>query len=545
MMNTDPILATLMAPGSPYEVTPARIEGRDVRIYARAPENLAILINEARRFGDEQFLVYGDERISYADYFARVDALTARLVEEYGVTAGDVVGIAMQNCPDWMVGYSAIIMAGGVPALFNSRAGADALSHAQETCGAALILCDDRRAALLAGCGAQILTGDKLSAPGRALETAPGLNAGPEDLGSLFFTSGTTGRAKAAALTHRSLVTGMLNTQMAMAAAFTSMAAQYGMEMEALKAQMPQPASLLVFPLFHTGGCSAVFLTALTTGGKIVIMGRWDAQRAVHLIDSEKITAIGGVPTMYWDLLSVIEGESADLSSLMSISCGGQALPLGLLARLREAFPRAVFGAGYGTTETAGAVSQANGAAFLANPGAAGQILPMVDVRIVGDDGCDVPEGTDGEIWVRGATVMRGYYRNAAANAKAFDDGWYKTGDIGVLIDSTLRISDRKTDMVISGGENIYCAEVERTLGQCADIREIACFGVPDERLGERLVAAVTVAGGASADDLAAFAAAHLPRYQQPSDFFIVPAFSHNAMGKAAKAQLRAAYLET
>jgi len=263
------------------------------------------------------------------------------------------------------------------------------------------------------------------------------------------------------------------------------------------------------------------------------------------LIEKEKVTTFSGVPTMHWDVLRAPNFDAYDLSSIMSISCGGQALPLNLLSEIRERFPRAFIGAGYGMTETCGAISQANGEAFLANPKASGQVLPMVDVQIVDEQGNVCATGETGEIWTKGATLMKGYYGKPDETAAAMSGDWFKTGDIGRLDENGyIYIVDRKTDMVISGGENIYCAEVEQILGQHPDIVQISTFGVPDDRLGERLIACVVVQGKTDVDDVTAFAKDNLAAYKVPTDITVqTEPFALNAMGKVEKQQLRTAYL--
>jgi acyl-CoA synthetase (AMP-forming)/AMP-acid ligase II len=450
----------------------------------------------------------------------------------------------MKNCPEWMIAFIAIINAGGVAVLINSRGTGETMSRAIGDADCVLVIADDKRLQRLneAGYDGASLSGQDFPKP--ITDFTP-TYAKSQDLAAMFFTSGTTGVAKAAAIQHRALITGMMNTQMAMAAVFQKMAHSYNIDIETLRAQMPQSCSLLIFPLFHTSGCSAVFMTALTTGGKLVLMDRWDADEALALIEREKISAFGGVPTMHWDLLRSPNFGKHDLSSLMSVSCGGQALPLNLLAEIREAFPQAYIGAGYGMTETCGAISQANGEAFLANPSASGQILPMVDVQIVGDDGEVLPAGKVGEIWAKGATLMQGYYGRPEDTQASMSGEWFKTGDIGRLDESGyIYIVDRKTDMVISGGENIYCAEVEQIMGRHPGILAIGTFGVSDDRLGERLVACLQVKEGISTEDILTFAKDNLADYKVPTDITVQSdPFELNALGKIQKFKLRAAYL--
>jgi len=542
MKQADPVLESLMSPGAPFEV----VNSGQIRVFKNAPPNLSLVLQRARHFGEADFIVAGDQRLTYSDFFQRADALAAHLIGKLDIQPGQSVAICMQNSPEWMIGFVAITLAGGVAVLINSRGTGEAMKSAVHDADTLLVLADEKRAEKLkdAGLDIPVLLGRDFPQSGAIYETP---NRTSEDLAVMMFTSGTTGRAKAAALSHRAMVHGVMNTQMAMAAIFQKMAADYGMDIETLRKQMPQACSLLAFPLFHTSGCSAVFLTTMSTGGKLVLMDRWDGSKALEIIEAEKVSTFGGVPAMYWDMFSAPDYDQRDLSSLKALSCGGQALPLSLLSEIRKRFPQGFIGAGYGMTEMSGAVSQANGAAFLANPDASGQILPMTDVKIADDDGNEVAEGDVGEIWAKGATMMSAYYGRPEDTAKAFEDGWYKTGDVGRMDENGyIYIVDRKTDMVISGGENIYCAEVEQALGKHTAVQMVTTFGVPDDRMGERLIAAFQMNDPSiSKDELLAFAKDNLAAYKVPTDIIILDRpFELNAMGKVQKQKVRQEYLE-
>ena len=275
-------------------------------------------------------------------------------------------------------------------------------------------------------------------------------------------------------------------------------------------------------------------------------MDRWNAEDALQLIEKERVTTIGGVPAMYWDMLQSDKFDPADLSSIMSISCGGSAFPPNLISLLREKFPRAFIGAGYGMTETAGAISQANGEAFLKKPEASGQILPMMEVQITSSDGEALPVGETGEIWVKGATLMSGYYKRPEDTARSMSGDWFKTGDIGKIDeDGYIYVVDRKTDMVISGGENIYCAEVEQVLRRHPDVLNAVAFGIADDRMGERLIVSLQVkSANISEVDLNLFAKENLANYAVPTEFVLqTTPFALNAMGKVEKHKIREAFL--
>ncbi|WP_066531835.1 class I adenylate-forming enzyme family protein [Sphingobium sp. EP60837] len=495
MSKIDPIFAAVTAPGTPFEIG----EQEGLRFFVNAPSDLNQLIESARRFGEQTCIVdrdgpEGERRLSYTEVFAWRDRLAAHL--EIG--RGDRVAICMRNRAEWMVAFLAVMKLGGVAVLLNSRGSAAELAAMVEEVTPALVLADADRAVLLrdGGYDGRLLdVTQPLEDRGDA--AGDGLIAKPGDPCAILFTSGTTGRVKGAVLSHRSLITGLLGTQLTGSMVLHNMAREYGMPVETLAAQVPPQAILLVYPLFHISGLGSGFLAPLLSGGKIVIMRRWDAEEAVHVIEREKVTQFSTVPTMLWDMVNRARLEDADLSSIRNIGSGGQALPLNLLEEVRKLCPHSMLGTGYGMTETSGAIAQAVGADFLAARTSAGRVLPLVDLRIEREDGTVCGPNQTGEIIVRSAMIMSGYWNRPEDTAKTFTaDGWLRTGDIGYQDeDGYIFIVDRAKDMVISGGENIYCAEVERVLSEMPQITECATFGVADDRLGEALVAVVQAKG--------------------------------------------------
>ena len=529
----DPVLAELTAPEAPFEIV-ADTRGRR---FAAAVDDLDALIETARRHGDATFIVEGETRLSFSETFVRRDALAAQI----GIGAGDRVAIAMRNCSAWIIAVLAVMHAGGVAVLVNSRNAGEEMLAAIEDTQVQLVLADATRAAMLreAGFNGDMLLAEDFAAEGSFVCSAP--PAKPDDPCAILFTSGTTGRSKGAVLTHRNLVTGLMCVQLSGAMVVRNIAAQYGITPEQVMAGRPQPTSLLVFPLFHISGLGAGLLSQLLIGGKIVIMRRWDVGEALRLIADEKVTMLSAVPTMLWDLLNKAALGEHDISSLSNVASGGQGLPLNLLAAVQDAMPRAFMGTGFGLTETAGAIAMATGPDFLRKPASSGRVLALADVRVHGDDGSVLPAGSTGEIAVRGPMVMAGYWNRPAETAQVLDgEGWFRTGDIGFVDDEGyIFIVDRKKDMVISGGENIYCAEVERVIGSLAEVTEVAAFGLPDDRMGERLVT-VVVADGLSAQTICDHVAAHLAAYKTPTEVaFSTKPLPRNAVGKIDKIALR------
>ena len=544
MSKIDPIFAAVTAPGTPFE-----IEEKDgLRFFVNAPSDLNQLIESARRFGDQDCVVdfdgpQGERRLSFADMFAWRDRLAGHL----GIGRGDRVAICMRNRAEWMAAFMAVMKLGGVAVLLNSRGSAGDLLSMVDEVTPSLVLADAERAALLreAGYDGRLLD---MSEPleDRSTVEGDGLIARPDDPCAILFTSGTTGRVKGAVLSHRSLITGLLGTQLTGAMVLHNLAREYGMPVEALALKLPPQASLLVSPLFHISGLGSGFLAPLLSGGKIVIMRRWDAEEAVSLIERERVTQLSTVPTMLWDMVHRARLIEADLSSVRNIGSGGQALPLNLLEAVQALCPHAMIGVGYGMTETSGAIAQAVGADFLRAKASAGRVLPLVDLRIEGPDGNARGANETGEILVRSAMLMTGYWNRPDDTAKSFTaDGWLRTGDIGYQDeDGYIYIVDRAKDMVISGGENIYCAEVERVLSEMPQVTECATFGIPDDRLGEALVAVVQ-AEGLDERSVIQWVAGRLAPYKAPTRVaFSRDPLPRNHAEKINKIALRALWPE-
>lgn len=537
--SDEQVMAMLTGAGAPFELVDIGVSGVAMRGFRRAEASLTSLFASFELHVDKLFIVEEGRRLTYAET-ARATAQLAKDLEQRGVRAGDRVAIAMRNSAEWMVGFLAVIAVGAVPALVNSRGTAAEMVAAIELVGARLALTDERRAALLAeviDCLVPLLD------PSAGAPPLPRAAAAPGDAAMILFTSGTTGRAKGATLSHRAALTGLLLSQMAGAMIAIRMAGP-----AALAMPRPQQAPLLAFPLFHVSGCHATFLAALASGSRLISAPRWEPDRVVDLIRDEGVTSVSGSPAMIWDLIQAKDRAGVDLPTLSSVSTGGQAQPVNLLEAIVAAFPRAVVGTGFGSTETAGAIAMHTGDDYLGHPRAAGRVLSLAEVRIRDRSGADLPPGSPGEIVVRGPMVMSGYWSDPASNSRALKGGWFHTGDVGVLDPAgNLTILDRLTDMVISGGENIYCAEVEAALQQHGDVVEAAAFGLPDDRLGERLVAVVRPCPGGviSGDAVRAGLSGLLADYKIPTAIFVTDqGLPRNALGKVEKRALRATFSE-
>ena len=366
------------------------------------------------------------------------------------------------------------------------------------------------------------------------------------DVAVMLYTSGTTGFPKGAQLTHRGCVANLLNMQYAATSAMLAVQAATGAEPPA---NMPIPVALITTPLFHVtaNNCGAYRVTAV--GGTIVLMYRWDAGEALRLIEREGVTSAGGVPVMGRELINHPDFEKTDTSSLLAIPCGGAQVPPDQVLDIDDRVQTARPGTGYGMTEVCGIITSVAGDFFVDKPDSAGPAMPNFEVKCVDDDGNEVPTGELGELWVRGSSVIKGYINRPEATAESITDGWLHTGDIGRMDEhGFIFLVDRKKDMVLRGGENIYCVEVEAAIYHHSAIAECCVFGVPDERLGEEVGVAIFMKPGESIteDALKSHCASRLSKFKIPRYvWFYDQPFPRNASGKFLKREVRDQLVET
>ncbi len=546
----DQIRAYLSGPGQPFELIEQEVRGEKLPVYRHVPKNLSAIIAQATAFNDRVFMVNGEERITFGQTLAKAAGLAALLKDRYGLSKKDRVAIAMRNSPDWVVAYLAVLLNGATAALINSRGAPDEMLYAIHDVECALLFADQRRAdAVMEGYKGPMIVAEggvfaDKGAPLDIRDAAPIVNdCAPDEAALILFTSGTTGRPKGAVLTHLGVATFLFTLRHSGATYLTIAAKRANMQVADLMKMIPQPSTLAVFPFFHVSGASALILTQVMNGGKMVFMDRWDAGQALKLIEAEKITQVTGPPSIYWDLFAHPDFAKTDLSSVSNVGIGGQATPPNLLAELRRTMPRAAPGGGFGMTETNGSISSATGEEYMFNPAASGRIQPGVLVRIMDEAGHELPLGQPGEIQVKSALVTAGYWNKPEATAAAFRDGWLCTGDVGFLDENRfITIVDRKKDMVIRAGENIYCAELERVFAEFPGVLEVSAFGVPDDRLGERVVLAIHPYDGADIEpaSVLAFGKTKLADFKIPSEVRVTPEpFPRNVLGKVNKIELR------
>jgi long-chain acyl-CoA synthetase len=495
-LRIDKAIAMLSSPGGLLplgeHVLPCGIA---VPVIAAAPPTLTgYFAHFCAQHGEADFLVDGDERLSFAATYGEAVKVAHALVGGYGVKKGDRVGIAMRNAPSWIVLYMGILMAGGVATLLNGWWQGGELCDGITDVGATLVFADPPRAKRIEECGRtmgfEIVLVDVALPLNEALENLlakGGADAalpeiGPDDLATILFTSGSTGQSKGAYSTHRAVVQSTFGY-----IAQALMQLQIGTEDGTVKPNAPQHAILMTVPLFHVTGEVPMLLVSFAIGRKIVMMPKWNALEAMKLIDRERITNFTGVPLMSWEILNHPDRKSYDLSTIQTFAAGGAPRPPEHVRRLNDEMP-APPALGYGLTETNAIGCGSFSTNYLEKPNSTGRAYaPLVDLAIIDDDGHKLPQGEAGEISIRTVANFSGYWNNPTATAACMtSDGYFRTGDIGYLdADGYLFIVDRKKDIIIRGGENISCQEVEAAIYAHPAIAEACVFGLPDERLGE------------------------------------------------------------
>lgn len=370
--------------------------------------------------------------------------------------------------------------------------------------------------------------------------TMPDVDIEPDDDVTILYTSGTTGFPKGAVSTHRAV----LNALLSFAARKAIADLMDPPPPETLNEDgTPKTATfMLPVPLFHVTGLVPIMLGSFVSGSKLVMTYRWDPDRALELIERERVTSFIGVPTMSWDLLEAATFGERDVTSLRAIGGGGAPMPPELVNRIDDNFPNGHPQLAYGMTETNAYGPSIAGSEFVARPESTGRVVPSMEMRVTDPDGREVPNGTVGEIWFKGANLIRGYWNRPEATAETIVDGWLRSGDLGWMDDhGFVYVSDRAKDMVLRAGENVYCAEVEAVIYEHPAIYEAAVFGVPHERLGEEVAAMVMPKPGSDLDvgELTEFLSLHLAPFKVPTRIVVVDEqLPRNASGKILKRHL-------
>ena len=552
--------AAVCAPGSMFEIQETEVLGQTSKVFAGTPPNIRALFELAALRTDE-FIIFENERWTMPQLLKLAGQIGHLLVNELGVTKGDRVAIAMRNYPEWIAAFAAITSVGAVVVPMNAWWVTDELVFAIEDSGSKVVIADAERLQRMQDAAPGAIDAKVIVAratgelPDGVLNldeavaqlddaTMPDADIDPDDDMTILYTSGTTGRPKGAVSTHRAVLSALI--------AFAARAAVSAVREPEDPATIeeggaPQTAFMLCVPLFHVTGLVPVMLGSFVSGAKLVMTYKWEPNRALELIEQERVTNFVGVPTMSWDLLEAETFAERDTSSLRSVGGGGAPMPPELVKRIDENFQRGRPGLGYGMTETNAYGPQNAGDDFVNNPKSTGRPVPIMDVKVTDLEGNNLAVGETGEIWFRSPSLIRGYWNRPEATAETIVDGWLRSGDIGHLDDEGfVYVSDRAKDMILRGGENIYCAEVEATIYEHPAVYEAAAYGIPNERLGEELACHVMVKEGVTLDagDLQKFVGERLAKFKVPSVITIVnESLPRNASGKILKRDLRDALI--
>jgi long-chain acyl-CoA synthetase len=556
--------ALLNQPGGLLEIGEADVHGVQTKIWKNAPPTLREVFALAAQYDANEHLVNDDERITVGAFRAAAVKFAHQLVAD-GVKPGERVAIIMRNLPEWPVAYWGAVLAGAIATPLNAWWTGPELEYGLKDSGSVLVICDveryERAREHFEVCPAirkiyvsrsrEEIADPKVSRLENTIgcpndwakleaSKPPSIAAKPDDDVSIFYTSGTTGHPKGAVLSHRNIVSNMWNMAACDARSFLR------------RGEAPPPPdptasrkfTLLSVPFFHATGCFAVMIPALFGGHKMIMQRRWDVDQALEIMQRERVTGFGGVPTIAWQVLEHPRLAEYDLSAVDQISYGGAPSAPELVRRIKQHFPKAAPGQGWGMTETAAVAVRNTSEDYERKPDSCGYCAPTGDAKIMDSDGRELPRGDVGELWYKGPVVVRGYWQNDKATAETFVDGWIKTGDLARQDDEGfLYIVDRAKDMLIRGGENIYCVEVENALYEHPAVMDAAVIGRPHKTLGEEPLAVVHLKPGTEAtkDELRHFTAQKLAAFKVPVDVIFWPeTLPRNANGKIVKKDLKA-----
>jgi long-chain acyl-CoA synthetase len=549
----------LTGSGGPFAIVEEDVDGVRMRMYERRLPSLRAIPPMAAARSDETYLVYGERRISFAEFVGQANAVSAALVSE-GVGQGDRVAVLSANNPEWVLAFWGVVDIGAVLVGLNGWWKTDEIMYGLQDSGAKVLVADkgrfnriaetlqhlpdlervylvDADPGEFAGDGRLHRFGELLGPP---LAEPPAVDIAEGDPAVIFYTSGTTGRPKGAVSTHRSMVANLQNTMYNavanMMVAGVSLGAEGGR----------QTSSLLSSPLFHVSGCHSGIVVGLAGGAKsVMIEGRFEPDRAMQLIQDEEVNVWGAVPTMVWRVVEHPRRHDYDLSSVTTVAYGGSPSAGELQRRVLETFPNVrTLGNVYGLTESSSVATIITGQEFIDRPDSVGRPMPVVELRVVDPDGQRVEPGQVGEVLIKGPIVMPGYWGRPDATAETISDGWLHTGDLGYVdAEGYLYITDRAKDMIIRGGENVYCVEIENRLVEHPAIAEAAVIGVPHPTLGEEVKAVVRLDGDGevlTVADVQKWVAGALADFKVPAYVeFTSTLLPRNPSGKLLKNVLR------
>jgi len=560
VMTRAEALSQLTAGGETYELVERELFDQPIRSFVNAPENLGQLFASAR--SSATFLVYENERLTFEETWQRASALASALRDDYGLVHGDRVAISMRNYPEWVIAFMASTSIGCVAVAMNSLWQPDEMAYGLTDSGSRVLIADEERLQRFAQyeteqgitldvilLGVRVQTGQSPAVPAALAERVvsfdevlanagpcdmPAVAVRPEDDATILYTSGSTGHPKGVVSCHLNILSALMSWELDL----QSMLKCNGVTAPELPYQN---ATLLAVPLFHATGSHAVFLASFRAQRKMVCMYKWDPAAAAALIEAEQISSFIAPAAMTGDLVSQAKRQGLRLQTLTSVGGGGAPRAPNQVKSIERTFAQALPSTGWGMTETNAIGTGIGGKDYLERPNSSGRASAVVDLKVIDESGRALPAFERGELLIRGASVIRRYWNRPDANADTFVDGWLRTGDVAYLDDAGfLFIVDRIKDLVIRGGENIGCGEVEAALLEHPLIQEASVYGVPDERLGEEVGATYFAKQTIDESELREFLHSRLARFKVPRYLTLWPEpLPRTASGKILKRDLR------
>ena len=548
-MNRHDVVGMVTSEKAPWELQEVEVKGATQKWFVNGPQSLRQLYED--NLSDEPFYAYEDECYTFQEVYRMAASLAQQLQSRYGVKHGDRVAIAMRNYPEWPIALEAITSIGAIAVAFNAWWQPEEIDYAFKLTGVTVVIADQERIErishiapestphIIAVRAAPSDSTTPIDTLTSSNDPMPSVGIHPDDDAVILFTSGSTGHPKGSVSTHRNILAALLSWEVDFVTHFIMENGEFDQE-KIGSAAKSQSTALLAMPLFHVNGLHAVLLSAFRTQRKIVSMYKWDAATAADIIDNEGISTFVGTPAMTGDLVEYAKRSHRNLESLRSTGGGGSARATSQVKDIGQSLKNAAPFTGWGMTETNSIGTGIYGADYLKNPNSSGMCSAVLEVSTIDEQGNFLPPGDRGELVVRGTSVIHGYWNQPQANKESFVGEWFRTGDVAYINDGHLYVVDRIKQLIIRGGENIGCGEVEDALLDHPDVIEASVYGVPDERLGETVAATLYISADAKNVAISDYLQSKLAKFKVPEYLKLcTEQLPRIASGKIDKRRLR------
>ena len=548
-MNRHDVVGMVTSEKAPWELQEVEVKGATQKWFVNGPQSLRQLYED--NLSDEPFYAYEDECYTFQEVYRMAASLAQQLQSRYGVKHGDRVAIAMRNYPEWPIALEAITSIGAIAVAINAWWQPEEIDYAFKLTGVTVVIADQERIErishiapestphIIAVRAAPSDSTTPIDTLTSSNDPMPSVGIHPDDDAVILFTSGSTGHPKGSVSTHRNILAALLSWEVDFVTHFIMENGEFDQE-KIGSAAKSQSTALLAMPLFHVNGLHAVLLSAFRTQRKIVSMYKWDAATAADIIDNEGISTFVGSPAMTGDLVEYAKRSHRNLESLRSTGGGGSARATSQVKDIGQSLKNAAPFTGWGMTETNSIGTGIYGADYLKNPNSSGMCSAVLEVSTIDEQGNFLPPGDRGELVVRGTSVIHGYWNQPQANKESFVGEWFRTGDVAYINDGHLYVVDRIKQLIIRGGENIGCGEVEDALLDHPDVIEASVYGVPDERLGETVAATLYISADAKNVAISDYLQSKLAKFKVPEYLKLcTEQLPRIASGKIDKRRLR------